>query len=343
MKYYFPEIYKWVEEKFQLPLAFSWQTLILLSVFSYFMAWLATGIVQTLLINFGWIFLIGGVLWATSSSKLLQIGPIHLSPWITGALVSIYIFSQITGELTREALISWPLISAVIASLPDILDAKSGFKLKAPPPPKRQDLVILFGTQFLLSCWFQFSFLLQDWVAQYPSVLADDFQQSAFVTKVSTPLVSPIPRGAVILDEMEPKLSQRLNARPWPEVERLLLPQERAKLINALTEQTKQDLAKEDSSLEEDNLWQITPNVTARSSGYNLQLRAIWQGPRSGRLSDYSITKTCQIIQSAPPVRSPATATTNAQPTPSPAPVSNLDCEPAEGWGVDKPILATDL
>ncbi len=347
---FFIDIYNWLHKTFKLPLAFSWQTLFLLSVFSYFMAWLSSGIIQELLINFGWIFLIFGTFWATSSSKLFKIGNIHLSPWITGALVSIYIFSELTGELPRQALVFWPTISAIIASLPDLIDVASGFKLKAPSPQKRQDLVLLFGTQFVLSCWFQFDFVLQDWVAQYPSVLADDFRQSAFVYKVEAPLSSSVPEGAVILDEMEANLAKQLNARPWSEVERLLLEQERVKLINTVAQQTKQQqqIKQQETAFEalpvvEYDLWQIASDVSARTSGYNLELQAIWQGPRSERETDYSIRKNCQIVQVAPPVRRAATATPNAQPTQPPAPISNLTCEPAKGWGVEQPILATEL
>ncbi|HBY79693.1 MAG TPA: hypothetical protein DEG47_22430, partial [Cyanobacteria bacterium UBA11148] len=69
---------------FDPPNSFSWQTLIMLSLFSVFMAWLATGLMRDLLAHFGCIFLILGVYWGTTANKALRIGDVPLSPWITG-------------------------------------------------------------------------------------------------------------------------------------------------------------------------------------------------------------------------------------------------------------------
>lgn len=102
--------------------------MILLSIFSYYMAMLAsTNLLKDLLTNFGWIFLIIGVHWGTTSANQLRIGydptvprdGFPVSPWITGALVSLYIFGAWTGEIRRETLIYWPTISALIAIMPD--------------------------------------------------------------------------------------------------------------------------------------------------------------------------------------------------------------------------------
>lgn len=317
-------IINWLQNTFRPPSAFSSYTLILLSIFSWFMSWLANGIVENLLANLGWIFLIFGTYWATTATKLLWIGKIPLSPWITGALVSIYIFGWLTGDLSEEALICWPLFSAIIAAIPDFLG--EDLKLKSPSPPKRQDLVILFGTQLLMSCWFQFYFVIQNWVEQYPSLLVDNFNQSAFVWRAPSPFESEIPRGVDILNAIDPKLRQRLNAKPWPEVERLLLEPERVKLINSLEQSAKQQI----TPIEEDELWQVKSNISARTSGYNLQLQAIWDGPRS-KPQPYSLTKSCQITQ-AP---QPRTATNN-----QPTPISQVVCERTRGWGVDSPIAA---
>ncbi len=328
-------IYDWLQKNVRPPSAFSWQTVILLSVFSYYMAVLATGFVENLLVNFGWIFLIWGVFWGTTSANQLRIGysekerkdGFPLSPWITGALVSIYIFGGDTGEVRREALIYWPVISAAIAALPDFWG--EGFSFKKPPLQKRQNLIVLFGTQILLSCWFQFYFVIQDWVVQYPSLLADDFHKSAFVVKraAATPVT---PRGALLLDSMEPKLRDQLNARPWSEVERLLLPEQRQKLLNTLAKQTKQQM----SSLEEDSLWQVTSDVSTSGSGYNLELRANWKGPRSG-LQEKSMTKPCQITQAYPPTTGETKPINTQQESPS-RPVSRVVCQPVKGWGIEE-------
>jgi drug/metabolite transporter superfamily protein YnfA len=335
-------IYDWLQKNVRPPSAFSWETLILLSVFSYYMSVLSTDFVRNLLANFGWIFLIFGVFWGTTAAGQLRIGykdkqkdGFPLSPWITGALVSVYIFGGPTGEVGREALIYWPVISAIIAALPDFLGER--FTLKAPPLQKRQNLVVLFGTQILLSCWLQFYFVIQNWLVQYPSLVADDFHQSAFVVKWESPLSPPAPRGALILESMEPKLRDQLNARPWSEVERSLLPKERQKLINAIAQQTKQQI----SPIQEDNLWQVTSNVSSRGSGYNLELRTSWQGPRSERLGDYSLTKSCQINQVYRQANA-ATKPINTTQASRSAPISQVQCKEVKGWGIDQPRNLND-
>jgi hypothetical protein len=337
------DIYDWVQKNLRPPSAFSWETLILLSLFSYYMSMLSadTDFVRALLINFAWIFLILGVFWGTTAANQLRLGykdpsspGFPLSPWITGALVSLYIFGR-SGEVPREALIYWPIISAVIAALPDFLG--DGLRFKVPPAPKRQNLVVLFGTQILLSCWLQFYFVIQDWVVQYPSLLADDFNQSAFVVKRGSS-ESATPRGLLILNSMESQLAQQLNARPWPEVERLLLKQERTKLLNRIEQRSKEQI----SPVEEDDLWDVTSAISSRPSGYNLQLRALWQGPRANPQDTqaYSLTKPCQITQLSRQ-NNIATKPLNTRQT-STTVVSRFQCQPIQGWGVDRPSLPGD-
>ena len=341
-------IYNWLRQKITLPSAFSWQTLIVLFVFSWYMAWLSTftksnGFVANLLANFGWIFLILGVYWATTSSSQLRIGykepskpGFPLSPWITGALVSMYLFGFLgneTGEFSRDMLIYWPMMSAIIYLIPDYLG--KDFTLKIPPPEQRKNQVIIFATQVLLSCWFQFHFLIQDYVAQYPSVVADDLEKSAFVVKWTRPMSEPIPRGALILDTMEPELRKQLNGRSWPVVEKLLLPKERKILIDKTLAQAKQR-----SPVLEDDLWVVTSNASQKGSGYNLDLRADWQGPRS-KNQPYLVTKNCQITQVSrlanaanKPLNTPEENISNT--------ISSIECQPRKGWGEEKPIIGIE-
>jgi len=332
-------IVEWLQKNFRPPSAFSWETLILLSLFSYYMALLASdiGFTRNLLLNFAWIFLILGVFWGTTATNQLRIGydekkekdGFPLSPWITGALVSIYIFGGPTGEVSKEALIYWPVISAIIAAIPDFVNDR--LRPRKPPLHKRQNLVILFGTQILISCWFQFYFVAQDWLTQYPSLAIDDFSQSAFVTKLASSQ-SAIPRGELLLNAMEPKLAQQLNAKPWTVVERSLLQAEREKLINTIAQQAKQQI----TTVEEDTLWQVVSGVSSRSAGYNLELRAVWQGPRA-LPQEYSQSKNCQIIQVPATTNSP-----NTQPGQPRTFISRFECEPVRGWGIDEPIIAND-
>lgn len=306
------------------------------------------GFVKEILIDFGWIFLILGVYWATYTAIFLRIGysekdkkdGFTLSPWITGALVSIYIFEilrdqiiygSVRSGISPEALIYWPVISAVIASLPDFLKEKpeGGTTFKKPSLQQRQNLVIIFGTQLLLSCWFQFNFLLQDWVVQYPSMLANDFRQSAFVVKRVSD-VSPPSRGIDILEKMEGKLKTQLDRKSWPQIERLLLPEERNKWLKILEVQTKEELAQSP----ENNLWNVAHNISAKKPGYNLELQAIWQGPRS-EVKNQFLTKNCQVSQVFPK-RTPATKPLSTKPASTQTPLSSVKCEPTKGWGMEK-------
>lgn len=343
---FFLNIYEWLQKKVRPPSAFSWETLILLSLFSYYMAFLAsTRFLEDLLLNFGWIFLILGVYWGTTAANQFRVGynpkankdGFPLSPWITGALLSVYLFGGNTGEIRREALIYWPTISAAIAALPDFLgqDKDGVLTLKRPLLHKRQNLIVLFGTQLLLSCWFQFNFLIQDWLVQYPVLRADDFKNSAFVVAKKPEPLDP-PRGAEILNSMESQLRAQLNSKPWPQVERSLLPEERTKLINTIEKQTKQQLA----PLGEDRLWRVTSAVSTRKSGYNLDLRALWQGPRA-KLQENVITKSCQITQ-AFPRRGAATKPINTRQASSGTPISRFKCDPVKGWGIEQPTKAND-
>jgi len=296
---------------------------------------------QNILANFAWIFLILGVFWGTTAANQFRIGyqknvseGFPLSPWITGALVSIYLFGGNTVDVRREAFIYWPVISAMIAALPDFVGDE--MKLKIPPGQKRQNLVVLFGTQMLLSCWFQFYFVLQDWLVEYPSLAADNFQQSAFVIKWESPLSAATPRGAVILDAIAPKLKDQLDGKLWSQVERRLLPEERNQFLDKLAQETQQQT----SSVEEDHLWQMKSQVTSRRAGYNLELQAIWQGPRSST-QNYSVTKSCQITQ-VYRQRNAATKPLNGQQTSQPETVSRFVCQGVKGWGVDQKKQPSD-
>jgi hypothetical protein len=309
--------------------AFSWQTLIGLSLFSWAMSFLATSIFTIILASFSWWFLILGVYWATTSNKDISIGKVLLSPWITGALVTIYIFGIVTGELSAYALVVWPLISAVIAALPTCLG--ENFQPKIPARDKRQPLVWLFTTQLILSSWFQFYFLVQDWLVQYPTIAADTFEKSAFVVRLSTDESRQrLPRGTTILDLIASRLEEQLNNQDWSEVEQILLLREREQLIEQIEQidtQVRQEIDSPD--IKEDNLWQVSlGEISLRESGYNLELKAFWEGPRS-QTQPYSLTKSCQIIA------------VNRQTDIGISLVSQVECDPVEGWGVAEPIVTS--
>jgi len=309
--------------------AFSWQTLIGLSVFSWAMSFLATNIFTIILASFSWWFLILGVYWATTSNKDISIGKILLSPWITGALVTIYIVGIVTGELPAYALVIWPLISAIIAALPTCLG--ENFKPKIPDRDKRQPLVWLFTSQLILSSWFQFYFLVQDWLIQYPTLASDTFEKSAFVVRLSTDESRQrLPRGTTILDLVASRLEEQLNNQEWSDIEQILLLREREQLIEQIDQiatQVRQEIASPD--IKEDNLWKVRlGEISLRESGYNLELKAFWEGPRSQTQANL-LTKSCQIIS------------VNRQTDIGISLVSQVECDPVEGWRVAEPIVTS--
>ncbi|NES18944.1 MAG: DUF5357 domain-containing protein [Symploca sp. SIO3E6] len=325
---------------------FSYQTLFLLSLFAYFMSMLSDGIVRKLLLAVVGIFLILGVYWATTANKELWIyrdqkakpkkDGLPLSAWITGAILCIYIFICLPMLLLDRipesggplALVAWPLISVIIAAAPNFMELEEDeLRAKTPSPSRRQNLVILFSINILISCWFQFYFLIQNWLTQYPSLMADDFSQSAFVVQIAAPtqLEKQIgfqpkrPRGVAILETMELDLKEQLDGKLWSEVEKLLLPEEREKWVTAVAEKAKTKL----SPVKEDRLWTVTSDVSSRDSGYSLELQAIWQGPHSRPESSYPEQKSCQIT----PVYPQTVAT------------SSVKCEPVKGGIGDKDFI----
>jgi hypothetical protein len=324
----FLRIYRLIQNDIQSATAFSWPTFILLSVFSCYMSLLATGFTQELIAFFGWIFFILGVNWGTTENAI-KIGDIYLSPWITGALVSLFIFGQPTGEFSSEALVFWPPISAVIAAVPLSFGSPEGkTKFKMPKSDIRQKLVILFGTQFLFSCWFQFYFVIQNWLNQYPTMLLDDFTRSAFVVRVGDRDEKELPRGALMLNLMAPQLEQALEDKPWSQVERWLLREERPARIEAIAQEVKQVVA----PLEEDSLWQLTSDISSSDSGYILELQAVWNGPRS-QANPYVISKPCEINQVLVQPDA-AIDPVDAQLSPPPEAIGEVECGAVTGWGI---------
>ncbi|MBD1924998.1 DUF5357 family protein [Trichocoleus sp. FACHB-90] len=297
--------------------AYSWKTLIYLSTFSWVMSLLTTDEARDFISFWGWIFLIAGTSWASTENKI-KIGNLYLSPWITGALICTFVFGNRTPEEQEAGLIIWPTLSALIAIGPDFLD--QGMKLTLPKPAIRKRDLILLTSNILISCWIQFYFVAQNWLSEYPTLMSDDFSQSAFMFRMES--TEPIaPRGAIVLDFMEPLLEQELDNKPWSEVERWLLqPQPR---IDAL----KQEAIKGLPSVEEDLWWQYTSKISSINSGYNLQLLAIWQGPRS-QPEVYYINKPCQITQTYEQADTNSEATSNETRGQATA-IAEVSCQPA--------------
>ncbi|MEP0871711.1 DUF5357 family protein [Trichocoleus desertorum AS-A10] len=311
------EIFETLQKLLLPPKAFSWQTLILLSIFSCLMAALAGDLVRDLLATCGWIFLIFGVGWFTTENPI-QIGGLSLGPWITGILVSIFLFGEWLDERPSLLFISWPLISAAIASLGEFI--QSGPRFRAPTPAGRQRLVILFLSNLIISCWFQLYFVIQGWLEIYPSLLANDFNQSNFVVRLGVQ-TTQAPTGVIILNQAEATLKAELEPRSWSEVERwlLTLKQQPTEFEHAVMQQL--------PASEENALWQLQAQILPDQPDYTLQLLALWQGPSSDLASHY-LTKTCRITQGENPLATASPAPETAV-SASPSPEAGVSAQPA--------------
>ena len=314
-----------IRKRLQAPGWASWQTFIALCVFSVIVAAMTNPPVQTIIANFGWLFLLIGVWWFTYDStvkKKLTFNGLFVGPWIVGVIVCLWLFGSWNGAPTPASFISWPPVSALIWSIPRFIKTDPDKKTPiytVPTPADRQDIVLMLLSNLVISCWFQLHFLLQDWLAAYPSIRSDDFSRSAFVVELY-PQSQPDTQGINLLDAAEQSLKTRLEGKPWAEIERWLSPEQLNQEISKLAADahTKMPL------LSESDLWDLRGRVLPDTQ-YTLELQAIWQGP-SATTEGYYITKACQITQGRkvipPVVESEATAS-----NPSGFRVAAVKCE----------------
>lgn len=289
-------VFKFVEELFLgiqklllPPKAFSWQTLIYLSVFSWGLSFFATYVIKDLIALCGWLFLMAGTAWYTTDDPLRVPGTfMPVGALITGFLVSVFAFGQQESIITARTIVLWPTISALITAVPEFFEG-TGTESKAqiPKPPDRQKIIILVASCMLISCWIQFYFVMDTWLKQYPSLLADDFKSSAFVRRIETPAKTP-KNGVVILDKLQPLVEEQIVARPWSEVERWLLDADQVGNLG------KRVIEKTLTKYPEKQLWSVEPRVVDIKSGYRLDILSVWTGPSSNPQGFY-LKKSCRI------------------------------------------------
>jgi hypothetical protein len=279
--------------------AFSWEAMLLLSLFS----WLVYLLVQSefakhLVSTLAWIFLMAGVDWALLETqiKFPLIGFLFKpGPWITAAIACIALLSNhFILHDWRSALISWPIFAAVFAGYSEFIEP--GFTWQMPTARGRQYLVLLFLVCSLFSSWFQLHFLLQDILARYPNLRADSFSHSSFVVRLN-PSRRPASLGYPLLDTTEKVIRENLAGKNWIEVQRWL------RNIDAIEPALRQRVLERvyrGGFLEEQEFWQITADTTFNPTNIGLVLRANWQGP-SSRQSGYTIQRPCSVTEAATP------------------------------------------
>ncbi|PZV10091.1 MAG: hypothetical protein DCF22_17370 [Leptolyngbya sp.] len=294
IKKLFEELSKIFQDVFKLIIPKKWdsaKTLIWLSVFSWAMSLLTESYIQNFIAFCGWLFLIPGIHWLMHEEKkikeFLTIEKIFIGPWITGALVCFFLFAT-PENLPAIMVVSWPIISAIIAALPKFI--KSGPAYKVPDPPVRQDLIIMILFNLLLSCWIQLCYSTQVWLAQYPSLRADNLANSSFVVKTQSN-ESADSQGLDVLTHAETLLKEALQGQSWSQVERWLV-----NFDDRIRDLNRQVIDRLPATAEKD-FWQVEGRVLAGE--YNVQLFAVWKGPSSDTLG-YHLAKTCQISQVVP-------------------------------------------
>ncbi|MBD2460023.1 DUF5357 family protein [Oscillatoria sp. FACHB-1407] len=313
---------------------FSGQTFILLSLFSWLMSLLVDSeFVRDFLSWFGWLFLTIGIDWVLAGVKQNILGiDVYPGPWIAGALACSFLFYGWSD--VSLAAISWPIVSALIATIPKFL--KKGLEVVNPTidgkkfAVDRQEIVLLLFFSAILSCWIQFFFLLQNWLQEYPSLMADEFTRSAFVVKVASSTQNS--RGVMFLNLAETALRERLEPAPWGEVERWLF--ETDIEIPRLEEEVRRRIPR----AEEDRLWNLEGEVSAGNPGYALTLRAFWLGP-SSRPDGYYAQKVCSITER--PNRVTTTAPGQAPTVIPAATATQVVCEQAVdlNWITPTPVI----
>lgn len=279
--------------------AYSWQTLIYLSIFSWFASSLAVGYVKDIISFFGWIFLIAGTSWYTTDDPLRIPGTfMPVGAVLTGFLVSVFAFGREEDVITPRTIVLWPTISAIITAIPEFFEGSgTDVQTQIPKPEIRQRVIVLVASCMILSCWIQFYFVMDNWLKEYPSLLADNFKNSTFVVSRQSPAKIPA-NGVVILDNLQPLVEEQIAGRPWSQVERWLIDADQ-QVGNLGRRVVEKNLAKFD----EKELWLVKPRVVNTKSGYILDLLSIWTGPSSNPRGFY-LKKSCRVEPVAAPTNS---------------------------------------
>jgi len=159
----------------------SWKTFRVLTLFCMVLILVSEGINKEILVGLSLIFIAIGMLFFTKEKPLKFLG-ISVNSWAMSILICLLVFKLLAGEVTSWAWISCPPLAATIAAIPEFMESKNKFKI--PAPEVRQKLVILFLSYLVLSCWLNFTFMIQEWLENDPSLMQQDFSKSSFVVKV---------------------------------------------------------------------------------------------------------------------------------------------------------------
>lgn len=271
------------------PSYLSWQTLLLLSLFSWGMATLAEASEATpatvgIMSTGSWLFLTIAIWWALDSNPV-RLGYISISPWITAAVICVFVFRPWTDERLQLAMASWPIVATILVAIPSFCNWKLDWSV--PKPVVRQELIVLLLLNLLLSSWIMFYFRVQHWFNDYPSLIAENLDNSAFVYRFGRDN-NGSSQAEALLTSAADNLVKQLDDTPWPRVERWLLNLDNS--INSVAEGIILN------AINESVFWSLdAPRPNSISNGYQVRLRANWLGP-TAKQNGYYVEKVCTIL-----------------------------------------------
>ncbi|NJM99909.1 MAG: DUF5357 domain-containing protein [Phormidesmis sp. RL_2_1] len=271
---------------------FAWQTLLLLSVFSLVIAASIDALPDSspltieVLSTLSWIFFTSAIWWALTKNPV-KVGNFSISPWITGAVLCLFLFRPWIDTRFRWALSSWPLISTAVMALPDFV--KWDLQVKLPKKETQQLLIMTLLINLLLSSWILFYFRVQDWVSHYPSLLVSSLDASEFVYDLARTERTQQSQGVPLLEGTAEAIEGELTDLPWYQTERWLYT--RQSRLEEITQRMLTNLSAPDEQV----FWRMAvPEPQRLGEGYRLVLRATWLGPVS-QDAGFFLEKSCKI------------------------------------------------
>jgi Family of unknown function (DUF5357) len=310
------DLIKKIQSNLQEIKPFSWETLLLLSLFSWFVFLiLKDPDARNYVALFGWLFLIMGVDWAffdeVYTIPWLKIKMAH-APWITAVVVSAALYSnRFLISTVPAAFVAYPLLVGAIGTAHAFL--KEGPRLKTwkeIDKGDRQFLVLFILLSLLLSCWMQLHFVLDGFLQQYPSIAAEEsVNRSGFVVPVNPN--RPVTQGVVLLDQAEAVIReelrlQELRGLSWRDGQRFVanINSEGSPLNIRRVRPLIWNKAFGNPAIEESKYWVFGAAFVPQPSGSPQGLRDIWfgylsfdaswMGPTS-TANGYRLTKRCWV------------------------------------------------
>jgi len=269
------------------PKVVHWKTPLLISLFLALLSVAAVTDVptRTTIADLSWLSFVISMGLLTSQQPFVIYG-VSISPWITSALIGLWLLVRLPPDIRHIAWIAGPLIAIVILAAIGIWNSESKWeKIKSLVLPQ---FLIITLTHVLISCWFAFHFLIQGWLQDYPSVLSQNLKQSDYVVTFQGPKINPS-RGVIILDEMEDVIREKARTKPWPQIEQMLIDIDNERFF------LKNEAFKKLKVVPEDGSWDVKTSIVQGQSRYQLEMQATWLG-LVFRPETYSFTKSCEVI-----------------------------------------------